>query len=212
MEFHDLGKHCSVENCGQQDFLPFRCNACTNVFCLDHRSHAEHSCTNANFKDKRVLECPTCDKVLRRPPGVDHSILLQRHLASGCVDGVRKARPNKIGCSAQGCRGSEFVKVSCGTCRKNFCFKHRHEQDHKCQEAIGASKREHPHVQKRGLGRAGGSRPTGTPAIKPSGQAAVDVAGNSRPCGTESGKAAARRERDARTGQEPGIGSGITAR
>ena len=193
------------------DFLPFKCDACAQVFCLDHRSHTAHSCTNAGFNDvsyhslpyqsvvslqnwvpwerltptvhqgkarlrrplpiaflwvkgvwkdtisrslscllypyrtppaslvpgfpfsrrrclgsetarvahdhhqknkqKRALECSKCNKVLRRPPGVEHSLLLQRHLVSGCVDGVRKARPNKIRCSLQGCRGSEFVKV-----------------------------------------------------------------------------------------------------
>ncbi|CAN0305388.1 unnamed protein product, partial [Scytosiphon promiscuus] len=85
----------------------------------------------------RVLECSKCNKVLRRPAGVDHDLLLRRHLGSGCVDGIRKTRPNKIGCSAQGCRGSEFMKVSCGTCRKNFCFRHRHEEDHKCQASAG---------------------------------------------------------------------------
>lgn len=60
---------------------------------------------------KRVLECSKCSKVLKRPSGVAHSVLLQRHVASGCVEGVRKARPNKLSCSAQGCRNSEFVKV-----------------------------------------------------------------------------------------------------
>lgn len=60
---------------------------------------------------KRVLECSSCSKVLKRPPGVAHDVLLQRHLASGCVEGVRKPKPNKLACSAAGCRGSEFVKV-----------------------------------------------------------------------------------------------------
>lgn len=40
-----------------------------------------------------------------------HHDLLKRHVASGCVEGVRKAKPNKLRCSAKGCRGSEFVKV-----------------------------------------------------------------------------------------------------
>lgn len=60
---------------------------------------------------KRVLECTKCSKVLKRPPGVAHHDLLRRHVASGCVEGLRKAKPNKLRCSAKGCRGSEFVKV-----------------------------------------------------------------------------------------------------
>eukprot|EP00903_Cladosiphon_okamuranus_P005586 g5559.t1 len=207
MEFHDLGKHCSAEDCRRQDFLPFKCDACAQVFCLDHRSHTAHGCTNANFNDKRVLECSKCTKVLRRPPGVEHSVLLQRHLASGCVDGVRKARPNKIRCSVRGCRGSEFVKVECTSCRKNFCFKHRHEEDHKCEAAAEASRREHPHLKKRGVGKTGipkGKAATANPAGKP----ASGAAGDERPCRTEAGEAAARREREARAAG----GAGITAR
>ncbi|CAN0521716.1 unnamed protein product, partial [Scytosiphon promiscuus] len=59
----------------------------------------------------RVLECTKCSTVLRRPPGVAHHELLRRHVASGCAEGVRKNKPNKLRCSAKGCRGSEFVKV-----------------------------------------------------------------------------------------------------
>eukprot|EP00752_Nemacystus_decipiens_P016310 g14586.t1 len=208
MEFHDVGKHCGLESCGQQDFLPFKCDACAKVFCLDHRSHAAHSCTNAGFNDKRVLECSKCSKVLRRPPGVEHSLLLQRHLASGCVDGVRKARPNKIRCSAQGCRGSEFVKMECKSCRRNFCFKHRHEEDHKCEATVGASRREHPHLQKRGVGTNGVPKGKAAPA-NPAGSGA---AGEGRPCRTEAGEAAARRERQARASGGAGGGAGIAAR
>lgn len=33
------------------DFLPFTCNGCSGVFCLEHRTHAGHDCPNANFND-----------------------------------------------------------------------------------------------------------------------------------------------------------------
>lgn len=75
---------------------------------------------------------------------------------------------------------------------------------------MGVSNREHPHLLKRGLVRDGGSKPTS--AIKPSGNSAVGAADDSRPCGTEAGKAAARREREARAGKGSGIDPGITAR
>lgn len=30
-QFPDLGKHCSVEDCKQIDFLPFTCDRCRQV-------------------------------------------------------------------------------------------------------------------------------------------------------------------------------------
>ncbi|KAL4635268.1 AN1-type zinc finger protein 1 [Arapaima gigas] len=40
----DVGKHCQIESCHQKDFLPFVCDACSGVFCLEHRSRGSHSC------------------------------------------------------------------------------------------------------------------------------------------------------------------------
>nr|XP_023653074.1 AN1-type zinc finger protein 1 isoform X2 [Paramormyrops kingsleyae] len=41
----DIGEHCQVETCSQKDFLPFVCDACSGVFCVEHRSRGSHSCT-----------------------------------------------------------------------------------------------------------------------------------------------------------------------
>eukprot|EP00904_Undaria_pinnatifida_P001392 jgi/Undpi1/11253/HiC_scaffold_30.g13551.m1 len=207
MEFHDLGKHCSAENCGQQDFLPFKCDACSGIFCLDHRTHIGHSCSNAAFNDKRVLECSKCNKVLRRPPGVAHHHLLERHIASGCVEGVRKNKPNKLRCFVKGCRGSEFVKVSCKNCRENFCFRHRHEDDHNCQVAATALLAQRQRSQQQRQQQQKPRRPGGSGGLLPdsdrkpaAGAAAGTCSGSGSggtKCGTETGKAAARREREA---------------
>ncbi|XP_075930142.1 AN1-type zinc finger protein 1 isoform X2 [Petromyzon marinus] len=43
----DVGHHCAVEHCGQLDFLPFVCNGCGKVFCLEHRGKDDHACTEA---------------------------------------------------------------------------------------------------------------------------------------------------------------------
>lgn len=29
-----LGQHCSLPDCQQLDFLPFKCDSCNKVFCL----------------------------------------------------------------------------------------------------------------------------------------------------------------------------------
>ncbi|XP_068160371.1 AN1-type zinc finger protein 1 [Antennarius striatus] len=40
----DIGKHCQIDSCNQKDFLPFACDYCSGVFCLEHRSRVAHSC------------------------------------------------------------------------------------------------------------------------------------------------------------------------
>lgn len=103
-------------------------------------------------------------------------------------------------------------QVECTTCRRNFCFKHRHEEDHKCEATAAASRREHPHLQKRGVGKAA-EVPKGKAApVNPVGKPAAGAAGEGRPCGTEAGEAAAMREREARAGGGAGAGAGIAAR
>ncbi|XP_037136231.1 AN1-type zinc finger protein 1 isoform X2 [Syngnathus acus] len=41
----DIGKHCRIDSCHQQDFLPFVCDSCNGVYCLEHRSREAHSCS-----------------------------------------------------------------------------------------------------------------------------------------------------------------------
>ncbi|XP_075439137.1 AN1-type zinc finger protein 1 isoform X1 [Ascaphus truei] len=40
----EIGQYCGVEHCGQLDFLPFLCDGCSRVFCLQHRSKDSHGC------------------------------------------------------------------------------------------------------------------------------------------------------------------------
>ncbi|XP_041737062.1 AN1-type zinc finger protein 1 isoform X2 [Coregonus clupeaformis] len=46
----DIGKHCNIKSCNQTDFLPFICDACRGVFCLEHRSRDLHSCPVVDVK------------------------------------------------------------------------------------------------------------------------------------------------------------------
>ncbi|CAN0450505.1 unnamed protein product, partial [Hapterophycus canaliculatus] len=104
-------------------------------------------------------------------------------------------------------------QVSCGTCRRNFCFRHRHEEDHKCQAAAEASRREHPNLRKRehiGAGIGGKASRADERSDKITTQAgAGGGGGDGRPCGTQAGEAAARREREARAARG---GAGVAAR
>ncbi|XP_029935877.1 AN1-type zinc finger protein 1 isoform X2 [Myripristis murdjan] len=88
----DIGKHCQIESCHQKDFLPFVCDLCSGVFCLEHRSRESHSCPEVpvkrepqaaggstsypcSFEDCKGKEllpviCPQCEK---------HFCLAHRH-------------------------------------------------------------------------------------------------------------------------------------
>ncbi|XP_068090962.1 AN1-type zinc finger protein 1 [Hyperolius riggenbachi] len=92
----DIGQHCEVQHCAQLDFLPFVCDGCSKVFCLEHRSRTSHGCvqipassdsrksegssqypcTYKGCSDKELVQvlCPFCDKhfCLRHRHQSDH--------------------------------------------------------------------------------------------------------------------------------------------
>ena len=52
MEFSDLGSRCSLKECNQQDYLPFKCNLCNKFYCLKHKSYDQHNCENYDIVKK----------------------------------------------------------------------------------------------------------------------------------------------------------------
>uniref|UniRef100_G3T7X9 Zinc finger AN1-type containing 1 n=1 Tax=Loxodonta africana TaxID=9785 RepID=G3T7X9_LOXAF len=54
----DIGQHCQAEDCRLRDFLPFVCDGCSGIFCLEHRSRESHSCSEVNI----ISERPKTDK------------------------------------------------------------------------------------------------------------------------------------------------------
>ncbi|XP_028290428.1 AN1-type zinc finger protein 1 [Gouania willdenowi] len=53
----DIGKHCQVESCNIKDYLPFVCDSCSGLFCLEHRSREAHSCPEVSVKREPVTSC-----------------------------------------------------------------------------------------------------------------------------------------------------------
>ncbi|XP_066288964.1 AN1-type zinc finger protein 1-like [Branchiostoma lanceolatum] len=53
-ELPELGQQCSVTSCKQLDFLPFKCDACSGIFCKEHRSRERHTCTECNIQQAKV--------------------------------------------------------------------------------------------------------------------------------------------------------------
>uniref|UniRef100_G1T7L5 Inositol monophosphatase 1 n=1 Tax=Oryctolagus cuniculus TaxID=9986 RepID=G1T7L5_RABIT len=50
----DIGQHCQVEHCRQRDFLPFVCDGCSGIFCLEHRSKESHGCPEVTIINDRL--------------------------------------------------------------------------------------------------------------------------------------------------------------
>lgn len=79
-----IGEHCSVSHCGQVDFLPFKCDCCNRIFCLEHRSYAAHACPNSGSKETTVIVCPICAKSVRMTSGQDPNALFEQHTRTDC--------------------------------------------------------------------------------------------------------------------------------
>ncbi|CAI5742088.1 unnamed protein product [Peronospora destructor] len=148
----DLGAHCSVPACHQQDFLPFTCDCCSNVFCLKHRSYGAHQCPKAGSHDRRVVQCPVCKQMIRWTAEQDVNAVWEQHVRSGqCTPEKLKQqqlkqskKPKKKRCAAEGCR--EVLLPSnqfhCRKCSQDVCLKHRFEADHTCEKKRQAQRQQ----------------------------------------------------------------------
>ncbi|XP_062117691.1 zinc finger AN1 and C2H2 domain-containing stress-associated protein 13-like [Humulus lupulus] len=133
-EFPDLGKHCSVEECKQIDFLPFTCDRCRLVFCLEHRSYIKHHCPKADRNDVTVVICPLCAKGVRLNPDEDANITWETHVNTDCDPSNYDRVTKKKTCPVPRCK--EILTFSntikCRDCLVDHCLKHRFGPDHKC--------------------------------------------------------------------------------
>ncbi|KAL0583312.1 hypothetical protein ABG067_006813 [Albugo candida] len=135
----DVGKHCSVTHCSQIDFLPFECDCCHSVFCLDHRSYTSHSCTSVQQNDQRVFECPICKKLIDWTPDQDIDQVWNAHTLCGdcvAISGDRLSKKKKVRCAALQCRTviGPSNRFECTTCSQIVCLAHRFPNDHLCRK------------------------------------------------------------------------------
>ncbi|CAM1292339.1 ZFAND2B (predicted) [Pycnogonum litorale] len=134
MEFPNLGKHCSEKTCYQLDFLPMKCDACTQIFCKDHVRYDDHSCNASYKKDVQVPVCPLCNKPIPVTRGQSPDMIVGQHIDRDCQSDPAKAnrRVYTNVCSVKRCKEKMPVPVTCRSCKKNYCLKHKIEQDHNC--------------------------------------------------------------------------------
>lgn len=135
MELPHLGDHCSSKSCKQLDFLPMKCDACSQIFCGDHIMYNCHQCTESYKKDNQVPVCPLCNQPVPIKKNEVPDAVVGQHIDNDCQsDPARKRRKIYTNrCSHKGCKQKELIPVICDTCQKNFCLKHRNELDHDCQ-------------------------------------------------------------------------------
>ncbi|PKA61000.1 Zinc finger AN1 and C2H2 domain-containing stress-associated protein 16 [Apostasia shenzhenica] len=137
----DLGRHCSVEECKLVDFLPFTCDRCKQVFCLQHRSCTKHQCRNAHQMDVTILICPLCAQGVRLIPNEDPNITWDNHVNCDCDPSNYQKATKKKYCPVLGCKETLVFsnKIRCRDCNQEHCLRHRFGPDHNC---LGSKKTE----------------------------------------------------------------------
>lgn len=134
-----LGSHCSVAACQQIDFLPFKCDCCANVFCLQHRTYEAHSCQKAGSRDTNTIVCPICAKAVKLTAADDPYAIFDRHTQIDC-DPTNYAKVHqRPKCPAKGCREKlgAINTYTCKECNTQVCLKHRFPEAHQCLGKTG---------------------------------------------------------------------------
>ncbi|KAH7553966.1 hypothetical protein ACOSP7_029084 [Xanthoceras sorbifolium] len=133
--FPDLGRHCQNPDCRQLDFLPFKCDGCHKVFCLEHRSYKSHECQKPDIKSRKVIVCEVCSVSIETTGsnGEIEKIMLEKHMKSGDCDPKKQKKPT---CPVRRCKEVlTFSNTStCKICNLNVCLKHRFPADHACNK------------------------------------------------------------------------------
>ncbi|XVE67996.1 hypothetical protein DITRI_Ditri09bG0033000 [Diplodiscus trichospermus] len=98
--FPDLGKHCQHSACHQLDFLPFICEGCHKVFCLEHRSYRSHECPNQIIRAGRFQADHGCKQASTAPSAVAKEGWNEKFLAAfvsrngkDCAKSERRSSP-----------------------------------------------------------------------------------------------------------------------
>ncbi len=142
MELLDKGKHCEEEYCRQLDYLPFKCNACSKYYCVSHIKHDDHACKDSHKLNYEIPSCPLCSKTVVFTRGEDLDLCLAKHVKE-CETQIRSDSENKTTnqskdsnhtkkCAFDKCKTKDSLRFECNKCNKNFCIKHRIQEDHCC--------------------------------------------------------------------------------
>merc|ERR1712093_944579 len=109
--------------------LPFYCEGCSKYFCREHYSHASHGCER---HDKRLPQCPLCNRAILVAHGESTDQAVDAHIMSGCqshlAEKVRAQREATNRCmhgkGKKACKDTSLIKFTCKDCGKMFCMAH----------------------------------------------------------------------------------------
>lgn len=137
MELPHLGTNCALKQCNQLDFLPVKCDACSEVFCVHHYQYDNHQCPQAKNRNVQVPVCPLCSEpVVSRNRNELPDVAVSHHIDQYCKrnDKVknRVIKSDLQSCSFKSCKQKDLIYIECKDCRSKYCIKHRHPTDHLC--------------------------------------------------------------------------------
>ncbi|EUC60273.1 AN1-type zinc finger protein 2B, putative [Rhizoctonia solani AG-3 Rhs1AP] len=130
-----VGSACSLPGCSLHDFLPLKCNLCSDTFCSDHFKPNEHTCPkfDPSTADRIAPSCPLCDTPVSVPLGRDVNDVMDNHIMKECTAaGNRKSARPANRCPAPRCNKVMYAPIRCDNCRKEFCPSHRFPKQHIC--------------------------------------------------------------------------------
>ncbi|KAF2797106.1 hypothetical protein K505DRAFT_322818 [Melanomma pulvis-pyrius CBS 109.77] len=111
-----IGAHCQMEYCHILDLLPFYCDSCGGAFCLDHRTKQAHKCSKVGDEVAKPVEDDSSNPNPNPKPSLyNHD---QQCFEPSCKILIDTAR---------------MPINHCTTCNRDYCLKHRMEEDHNCK-------------------------------------------------------------------------------
>uniref|UniRef100_A0A914HSJ3 AN1-type domain-containing protein n=1 Tax=Globodera rostochiensis TaxID=31243 RepID=A0A914HSJ3_GLORO len=133
-EFPEAGKHCTVPECRQLDYLPIICDACSRILCKQHRTYDAHSCTEAYKKNMQFPLCPLCQQPVSIKRGEMPDLRVNEHIERDCRSDLARKKRFAPKCGMTNCLKRELVPMMCRDCGVHFCLSHRHQPDHNCSK------------------------------------------------------------------------------
>ncbi|KIY50370.1 hypothetical protein FISHEDRAFT_39820 [Fistulina hepatica ATCC 64428] len=140
----DIGKQCHHPSCLLVDFLPFKCQYCSEAFCQDHYLARDHACPKYDeSKHNRIApSCPLCNTPVAVKIGQDPNVRMEEHFARECsVMTGKEAKKFAPTCESAKCGKVLYAPIRCDKCRKQFCPRHRFAADHHCTKTSLPSNR-----------------------------------------------------------------------
>ncbi|KAF2195961.1 hypothetical protein GQ43DRAFT_485312 [Delitschia confertaspora ATCC 74209] len=126
-----IGAHCQY--CRQLDFLPFKCESCRGTFCLNHRTETAHDCPKPGewARRRNALNAASNVQLPSKPTLFTHE---KQCYESSCKTLIFTALTTGVHCSG---------------CNRDYCLKHRMEEDHDCRNVTPAGARPQNAMQAR---------------------------------------------------------------